>query len=321
VNRREFVSGVAISLLAAPLAAEAQQAGKVPRIGFLQSTQNENFVAFIQALRDAGYVDGRSAMIETRIYGAMPEKLPELAKELVARKCDVILAAGPQAIRAAIGATNTIPVVGIDLESDPVANGWAQSLGHPGRNFTGLFLDAPELGGKQIQLLKEAVPKLSRVAVLWDSSVGEVQFRATEAAAGAVGVTIQSIPFKRLRDVEDGFDPARHHLSGIIVLSSPLILRERAQIARLALKNHLPTISLFTLFAESGGLMAYGPDLPEMYKRSVIYVDRILKGTKASDLPIERPSRFRFVINLKTAKALGLKIPPSLLARADEVIQ
>ena len=317
-----LIFALALGLLAAPLTAEAQSAEKLPRIGFLQSTRNENLVAFIQALRDAGYVDGRSAVIDTRIYGAMPEQLPELARELVARKCDVILAAGPHAIRAATGATNTIPIVGIDLESDPVANGWAQSLGHPGRNFTGLFLDAPELGGKQIQLLKEAVPKLSRVAVLWDASVGEVQFRATEAAARAVGVTIQSIPFQRLRDFEGGLDrTGRQHLNGIIVLSSPLILRERVQIARVALKNHLPTISLFTLFTESGGLMAYGPDLPEMYKRSVIYVDRILKGTKASDLPIERPSRFRFVINLKTAKALGLTIPGSLLQRADEVIQ
>jgi putative ABC transport system substrate-binding protein len=322
INRRTFLAGTGAVLLAAPLVGEAQVAGKVSRIGFLQGTQNENAVAFIQALRDAGYVDGRSAIVETRIYGAMIERLPEIAKDLTARKCDVILATGPYAIKSAIQATSTIPIVAIDLESDPVANGWALSLSRPGGNLTGLFLDAPELGGKEIQLLKEAIPTISRVGILWDSGTGDLQFRTTEGAAREAGLTVQSIPIRRVDDVNDGLDrAARNHLNGVIVLSSPLILRERAQIASAALKNRLPTISLFTLFVESGGLMAYGPDLPEMYKRAVTYIDRILKGAKVSDLPIERPSRFRFVINLKTTKALGLTIPPSLLLRADEIIQ
>ncbi len=322
VERRRFMGMIAGGLLAAPVAARAQQARNVPRIGLLQGTQNENAVAFVQALRDAGYIDGRSAIIETRIYGAMIERLPEIASELAARKCDVILAAGPYAIRAAARATSTIPIVGIDLESDPVANGWARSLGHPGGNLIGLFLDAPELGGKEIQLLKEAMPGISRVGILWDSSIGDLQFRAAEEAARGAGLTVQSIPIRRADDFTVGLDrAARQHLNGVIVLSSPLILRERAQITGAALKNRLPTISLFTLFVEAGGLMAYGPDLPEMYRRAVTYIDRILKGAKAGDLPIERPSRFRFVINVKTAKALGLTIPPSLLLRADEVIQ
>ena len=232
---------LSISLALASLAAEAQQAGKVPRIGFLQASQNENAVAFTQALRDAGDVDGHSAILETRIYGQLIERLPEIANELTARKCDVILAAGPYAIRAATRATTTIPVVGIDLESDPVANGWARSLGRPGGNFTGLFLDAPELGGKEIQLLKEAVPGLSRIGILWDSSIGDLQFRATEKVRREAGLIVQSIPIRRVEE--------------------------------------------------------------------------------AGDLPIERPSRFRLVINLKTAKALGLTIPHSLLLRADQVIQ
>jgi ABC-type uncharacterized transport system substrate-binding protein len=259
MDRRRFLVTSLAGVLAAPLAVEAQLAGEVARIGVLQSAQNENLVAFVQALRDAGYVDGRSAVIKTRLYGPTPERLPQLANELVASKCDVILAAGPYAIRAATGATSATPIVGIDLESDPMANGWVRSLGHPGGNVTGLFLDAPELGGKQIQLLKEAVPTLSHIAIVWDSSVGEVQFHATDAAARALGVTVQSIPIQRSRDFEDGLNrTARQHLNGIIVLSSPLIFRERVQIASVALKNRLPTISLFTLFAESGGLMAYG---------------------------------------------------------------
>ena len=184
-----------------------------------------------------------------------------------------------------------------------------------------MFLDAPELGGKEIQLLKEAVPGLSRIGILWDSSIGDLQFRATEKVGREAGFIVQSIPIRRVEDAKLGLDrAARQNLNGIIVLSSPLILRDRAHITDAALKNRLPTISLFTLFIEAGGLMAYGPDLPEMYKRAVTYIDKILKGAKAGDLPIERPSRFRFVINLKTAKALGLTIPQTLLQRADQVI-
>jgi putative ABC transport system substrate-binding protein len=178
------------------------------------------------------------------------------------------------------------------------------------------------LGGKQIQLLTEAVLGLSRVGVMWDSTIGDVQFRATEAAARAAGVTLRSLALQRVEDVKDAFDrAAREGLHGIVILSSPLINAQRAQIMSLALQMRLPTISLFTLFPRSGGLMAYGPNLPDMYKRAVTYIDKILKGAKVSDLPIERPSRFEFVVNVKTAKALGLTIPPSLLFQADEVIQ
>ena len=176
---------VGLAILVAPLAAEAQQARQVPRIGFLQAVQNENTTAFVQALRDLGYIDGQNVLIETRIYGAMLDQLPQLANELVTLPCDVILAAAPYAIRAAMSATSTIPIVGIDLESDPLQSGWARSLSHPGGNLTGFFLDLPELGGKQIQLLMEAVPGLSRVGVLWDSTIGDVQFGATETAARA----------------------------------------------------------------------------------------------------------------------------------------
>ena len=323
LRRREFIVLVGAAAVAWPLAAPAQQpAGKVPRIGFLQGPRNENVAAFIQGLRDAGYIDGQNALIETRIYETAFDRLPDLANELIDLKCNVIVAASRYAFEAAMRATSTTPIVGIDLESDPVASGWAKSLGRPGGNFTGLFLDLPELSGKQIELLKEAVPTLSRLGVLWDSAIGAVQFDATQAAARAAGVTLLSLPIRSPEDFKDAFDrAARERIHGVVVLSSPLILGQRLQIAEWAVKARLPTISLFTLLPASGGLMAYGPNLPDMYKRAATYVDRILKGAKVAELPIERQTRFALVINLKTAKALGLTIPESFLLRADEVIE
>jgi putative tryptophan/tyrosine transport system substrate-binding protein len=323
MNRRAFLSLIGGAATAWPLAARAQQlAGKVPRIGWLQPTRNENVEMFIQGLRDAGYIEGRNVVIEMRIYGAALDRLPELANELIALKCDVIFAAAPYAIEAATKATSGVPIVAVDLESDPVASGWVRSLSRPGGNLTGWFLDLPELGGKQIELLKEAVPTLSQLAVLWDSTIGMVQFRATESAARAAGVKLQSFPIRRLEDFKGAFDlAARQQVEGMVVLSSPLILNQRSQIADLAIGVRLPTISLFTLFPRSGGLMAYGPNLPDMYRRAAGYVDRILKGATVGELPIERPSRFDLVVNLKTAKALGLTIPESFLVRADEVIE
>ena len=321
MNRRAFVTGLG-AVLAAPVGVEAQQVGKVPRIGFLQISRTGNVGVFIQALREAGYIDGQNAVIVTRIYEGAVGRLPQFATELVDLKCDVIVAAAPYAIRAAMKATSTIPIVGIDLESDPVASGWVRTLNHPGRNLTGLFLDLPELGGKQIQLLKESVPSLSRVGVLWDSAIGDVQFQATAAAGRSAGVAVQSLPIQHSADVRDAFDrAAREHSHGVVVLSSPLINQQRSQIADLALKIRLPTISLFTSFPEAGTFMAYGPNLQELYRRAPIYVDKILKGAKPGELPIERPTKFELVINLKTAKALGLTIPPSLLLRADQVIE
>ena len=322
-TRREFITLLGGAVAAWPLAARAQQpSGRIPRIGFLQALRGENTEAFVQALRDAGYIDGQNALIEIRIYETMLDRLFELANEMVGLKCDVIMAAAPYAIDAAIRGTTTIPIVGLDLESDPVANRWARSLARPGGNLTGIFLDLPELGGKQIELLKEAVPTLSRLAVLWDSTVGGVQFRATESAARAAGVTLQSLSIQRPEDLKEAFDRAiRERVQGMVVLSSPLINGQRSQIVEWALKTRLPTISLFTVFPRSGGLMAYGPNLPDLYKHAATYVGRILKGAKVGELPIERPARFELVINLKTAKTLGLDVPWFLQQRADEVIE
>jgi len=305
------------------LAARAQQqqlAQKLPRIGFLQSFSNENVEAFVQGLRESGYVC--NIAVELRLYGAAPERLPEVSTELLALPCDAIFAAGPYPIEALAKRTNEVPIVGIDFESDPVAAGWARSLSRPGGNVTGLFLDLPELGGKQIELLKEVVPNLSPLAILWDSSIGTVQFDAANAAARVAGVTVLSLPIRRIEDFKDVFArAAAEQTRGMVVLSSPLIGGQRALIANLARETRLPSISLFNLFPRSGGLMAYGPDQAAMYGRAALYVDRILKGAKPGELPIERPSRFELIVNLKTAKALGITVPPTLLARADEVIE
>jgi putative ABC transport system substrate-binding protein len=323
MKRREFIALLGGAAATGPLCAHAQQrTGKIPRVGFLLNVQSELVVALFEGLRDAGYIDGRSMVVETRFSGTMLDRITDFANELVALNCDVIFAAGPYAIQALVKATSMTPIVAIDLESDPIANGWASSIGRPGSNLTGFFLDLPELGGKQIELLKEAVPALSTVALLWDVTVGLTQFRVTEAAARTAGVAPISLPIQRMEDFTDAFNrAAREQAHAVVVLSSPLIFGQRLQIADLALNTRLPTISLFTLFPRSGGLMAYGPNFPEMWKRAATYMDRILKGAKAGDMPIERPSRFELVINLKTAKALGLDLPWFLQQRADEVIE
>jgi ABC-type uncharacterized transport system substrate-binding protein len=205
----------------------------------------------------AGHVDGQNMRLETRFHRGTLAGIDQFASELVALKCDVILATAPYAIQAVMNATSTIPIVGIDLESDPVASGWVKSLARPGGNFTGLFLDIPELGGKQIELLKEAVPTVARLAVLWDATIGTVQFRATQTAARPSGVTLESFPIRSVEDIKDGIErAAREQLHGLVILTSPLIFNQRSQIADLALKMRLPTISLFNSFPKVGGLIA-----------------------------------------------------------------
>jgi putative ABC transport system substrate-binding protein len=322
MRRRCFVSLIIGGAAAWPLAARAQKpAQELPRIGAIHSTHSENSEAFVQGLREAGLVDGQNIVLEAR-FGGPGSVLDQYARELVALKCSVIFASNPYAIRAVLKATSTIPTVGVDLESDPVASGLAKSLARPGGNFTGFFLDIPELGGKQIELLREAVRAVSRLAVLWDATIGAVQFRATEMAARSAGVVLQSLPIRRPEDVNNAFEHAvREQAQAMVILSSPLIFGERARIADLALNARLPAISLFSSFPSVGGLMAYGPDFPSIFRQAAGYVSRILEGAKPAELPIQRPTKFELVINTKTAQAIGLTMPEALLVRADQVIE
>ena len=323
MRRREFISLLGGSAAAWPLAAHAEEkTDDLPSIGILHSVPNENFEALTEGLREARYIDGQNVLLEKRFYGTGTDRIEAFAKELVALKCKVIFASAPYAIQAALKMTNRIPIVGVDLESDPISNGWAQNLARPGGNLTGLFLDLPELGGKQIELLRKVAPRLSHLAVLWDATVGMVQFRATELAAGAAKLTLQSLPMRRVEDIKSGFEEAaRKQSDGLVVLSSPLIFNQLSQIADLALSSRLPTISIFNSFPKVGGLMAYGPNLASMNKQAAGYISRILSGANPGELPIERPSKFELLINLKTAKALGLAVPLLLQQLADEVIE
>jgi putative ABC transport system substrate-binding protein len=303
--------------------ARAQQpSAKLPRICSLHTSRNENSEGYFRGLRDAGFVDGQNVRIDARFHGTAIERLDEAARELISLNCNVIFASNPYAIQAVTKMTKTIPIVGVDLESDPVASGLVNSVARPGGNFTGFFLDIPELGGKQIELLMEAVPAVSRLAVLWDATIGEVQFRATETAPRPAGIKLQSLPIRREQDINGAIQQAvRDQANGLVVLSSPLIYQHRSQIGSIALNARMPTISLFNTFPKEGGLMAYGPDFPAIYTQAAGYVARVLAGANPGELPIQRPTKFELVINLKTAKALGLTVPSSLLTRADEVIE
>jgi putative ABC transport system substrate-binding protein len=249
------------------------------------------------------------------------EALPGLAAELVRRQVDVLYATGPAAVKAAIGATSVIPIVALDLETDPVASGMVRSLASPGGNVTGLFLDQPTLAGKWLELLGDAAPGRKHVGVLWDPTTGTSQVNVARQAAQRLGVELE---VHEIRTVDD-LDPALHALVGkiqaIMLLSSPLVSTYSVRIARFTTQDRLPGISPFRAYAESGGLLSYGPDLPTFRRFAATYVDKILKGSKPADLPIQQPTKFQFVINQKAAKALGLTIPQSLLLRADEVIQ
>jgi putative ABC transport system substrate-binding protein len=320
MKRRRILAGLLLTL-AAPLAAEAQQAGKVARVGITVAT-DVYYDAFVQRLRELDWVAGQNLVVERRSARGERTQVPAMIAGLVAVKVDVIVVTGALGIEIARRVTSAIPIVGIDLESDPVASGFVASLARPGGNVTGTFLDLPELSGKQLQFLKETVPGLVRVAVLWEPETGEPQLRATEQAARVIGITLNALGIRHAEEIRPALErAARERAQALLVLTSPLISANRRQIVELTQKYRFPTISPFTSFAEAGALIAYGPSQPEMFRRAAWYVDKILRGAKPRELPVQRPSKFELVINLKTAKALGLTIPPSVLARADQVIE
>jgi putative ABC transport system substrate-binding protein len=322
-------AAAALLLLAAPFAADAQQAGKVYRIGYLNpnpapsvSTAPFRTPAFTGRLRDFGWIEGQNIELQYRFGDRDEVKLRNGALELVRLSVDVIVAVSSASLKAARTATGSIPVVAIDLETDPVASGLANSIARPGKNVTGLFLDLPELNGKRLELLREVVPRLTRVAVLWDPSLDPAPLTAAEAAARTANMLLQPVAVRRPADFDQALRAATAQRAGaIMVIQSPMLDVHDRDIADLAAQRRLPSIALFRKFTESGGLMSYGPDLNALFAQAAHYVDRILKGTKPGDLPIERPARFELVINMKTAKALGLTIPPSLLLRADQIIE
>jgi putative tryptophan/tyrosine transport system substrate-binding protein len=278
--------------------------------------------AFRRGLAEAGYVEGKNLAIEYRLTDFRPELAPEFARDLVRLNMKAIFAPSPEAVAAVRNATTSIPIVALDLGSDPVAKGYVKSLGRPGGNVTGMFLDIPELSGKQMGLLKEIVPRLSRIAIFGVPGLNAAQFAATQMAARALALEAEVMEVQVADDFERALEAARtKHVEGGMLLASPLVFTSSKQIGELAIAKRLPLISLFGEFPKAGGFIAYGPNLDDLSRRCGNYVAKILRGAKASDLPIQRPERFDLVINLKTAKALGLSVPSVLLATADEVIE
>jgi putative ABC transport system substrate-binding protein len=316
-----------IILLLGPVSAEAQQSKKVPRIGYLSvlspSSDSDRIEAFRQGLRDLGYVEGTSVRIEFRYVDGKLDRLADLAGELVRLNVDVIVAGGSTAIRATKNATKSIPIV-MAHGSDPVELGYVASLARPGGNITGLTHLAPELGGKRLELLKDIVAQLSRVAVLTDPGTGGhgPQIKELEVAAPALGLQLRPMEVRAPDELESAFSAmAKWRAGAFIGLQQPTLDRLRQRIVNLAAKNRLPAMYPNSEYVETGGLMSYAADIAAMFRRSAVYVDKILKGAKPADLPVEQPTKFEFIVNLKTAKQIGLTIPPNVLARADRVIR
>jgi len=326
MDRRTFIGSVASGLLAVPFAAEPQPPGKVYRIGILvnaRDVRRTSWDEFFRELRDRGYVEGQNLSIEWRYSEGHAERWPELATELVGLKVDAIVVNTTPAALAAKKATSIIPII-ITTAIDPVGAGLATSLARPGGNVTGIGLLAPELSAKALVLLKEAVPRVTRVAVLWNSANPALAavWRNLDESASATGLVLHSHQVRGPQDFEPAFVAiSQERPDGLFVVADALLNQFRSEIVAFATHEHLPVASASREFAELGGLISYGANIPDMFRKAANYVDKVLKGAKPADLPIEQPTKFELVINLKTAKALGLTIPQSLLARADEVIE
>jgi putative ABC transport system substrate-binding protein len=325
-NRRAFLYGATAAALALPLATGAQQAKRVPRVGILvhgtPAAAEAGLRVLRDALRDLGYIEPETILLELR--GAETQDLlPQRAAELVRVNPDVILTPGTAPTQAVVRATTTIPIVMVGA-GDPVQSGLITSLARPGGNVTGTADLSPELSRKQLELLKDALSRVPRVAVLWNarSAALPAMLREVEAAADTIGVRVQFHAVRAAHELDRVFsDISTDHPDALLVFSDPWMFLQLGTVADLALKRRLPAIYEYRQFAMAGGLMSYGPSLPVLLKRSAVYIDKLLKGAKPADLPVEQPTKFELVINLKTAKTLGLTVPPSLLGRADEVIE
>lgn len=329
MRRRQFIMLLG-GAAAWPLAADAQQAGKVHRIGYLStsspSADSFRIEGFRQALRDLGYVEGNNIAVEYRFAEGRHDRLPDLAAELVRLNVDVMVTGGTPGTRAARQVTRTIPLV-MTLVGDPVANGLVASLAKPGGNITGLTQISPQLSGKRLELLKEAFPEISRAAVFVDAELAAQRItqplQETQVAAAALGITLQLLEVGGANlDLDGAFGRATSgRADALIILPGPVLERHKKRVVDLAGMSRLPAIYATREFVEVGGLMSYGPDFVDLFRRAATYVDKILKGRKPADLPVEQPTRFELIINLRAAKSLGLTIPQSLFARADEVIE
>ena len=332
-TRRAILAGLSSAVVSAPAAVRAQiSSAVIPIVGLLRPSAPENPVdtvlveAFLSGLLAGGYERGKNVHVEVRYAHGRLDRFASLARELAALPVTAIVTSNPYSTRAARDVTRSVPIiVALDYETDPVTSGWITTLSRPGGNVTGLFLDQPEMSAKVLQMLKQCVPNLSRVAVLWDEAIARPQFDATVAAARSSGLVPSSLRVRRHEDLHEAFGAAtRERANGLVVLTSPRFTEAstRAAISELALKHRLPGITLFTTFPAFGFLMAYGPDQHDAFRRAASqYVVRILKGARTGDLPVQRPDKFRFVVNAKTAATLGLSLPQSLVLQADEVLQ
>ena len=325
MRRREFMSLLGGAAVALPLAARAQQPGKVPTIGFLgantASAQSQWTAAFVQRLRELGWIEGRNVAIEYRWAEGRDQRYAEIAAEFVRLKVDLVLTAG-SAASALKQATSIIPVV-FAAVNEPVVIGLVASLARPGGNVTGLSLQAPDLAGKRLELLREVVPDLRRLAILGnvDNPGSVLEMREAQATAGTLGLEVATAEIRRAEDIVPAFESLSGRADTLYVCSDPLINTNRTRISILAVGARLPTMHGFREHVEAGGLMSYGANFPDLFRRAADYVDKILRGAKPADIPVEQPTKFDLVVNLITAKALGLAVSPMLLARADEVIE
>jgi putative tryptophan/tyrosine transport system substrate-binding protein len=325
IERREFITLLGGAAVAWPLAGRAQHSGKLPTIGFLGATtasfQSQHIAAFVRRLRELGWIEGHTVAIEYRWAEGRPERFAEIATEFVRLNVDVIVTLGG-AVPAAKQATSVIPIV-FATAGDPVGGGFVASLARPGGNITGLSIQAPDLAGKRLELLREIFPDVRRFAI-----IGNVEYAATvlemgeaQAAARTLGLEIVRSEIRRAEDIAPAFEALKGGADALYVVSDLLVNTNRARTHTLAMGARLPAIYNAKEHVEAGGLMSYGPNYPDLYRRAAEYVDKILRGAKPGDIPVEQPTKFELVVNLTTAKALGLTIPPDMLARADEVIE
>jgi len=326
MKRRELLIAFFVLVVVWPVSVRAQQSPEiVPKVGFVYPGSKEAAASRIDAimsgLRASGYTAPAQVEFVARIADGDPARIAPMVEELIAKNVNLIIANGPPVLHVARSTTRTIPIVALDLETDPVASGVATSLGRPGSNITGVFLDFPDFTAKWIELLRESNPKLSRLAVLWDPVTGPVQIESVKKVAGSLNIQLVTLEVRRPSDFEGAFSAAHGAADAMVMLGSPLISANVQMLAELSVRYRLPVITLFPDFARKGGFMAYGPNLLGLYRRVGVLAGNVLRGANPAELPIERPTKFELVLNSRTADALGLSIPAALLLRADEVIE